>query len=149
MQPWVVLPQGCTPNDRASCEEARGGLFRQNESSTWQSQGLYTLGFEQNLDIQANGDFGLDTITLGIPGSNAPVLESQVVAGIAAKDFYVATWGIRPAPTNLTDIGNPIPSLMQVLKEQSTIHSLSWGYTAGAYYQSQGLCAECQSVDMC
>ena len=136
VQPWTVLQQGCTKNDPQACGDHRGGVFNPNKSSTWQEQGLYTLQSQQNLGIFANGDFGYDTINLGIPGSANIKADKQIVAGIAAKNFYVATWGIRPAPTNLTNINDPIPSLLQSLRDQGSIPSLSWGYTAGAYYQS-------------
>ena len=137
MQPWVVLSQGCTTTDSSDCPSNRGGIFNPNQSSTWQDQGLYSLVSGEELGIRANGDFGFDTVTVGLPGSAMTAkVEHQIVAGIAAKDFYLANWGIRPASTNLTNLNNPIPSLMDSMRTQGVIPSLSWGYTAGAYYMS-------------
>ena len=140
-QPWVVVPAGCTSRDGLDCRLKRGDFFYSNRSATWQDHGNFTLQFEENLGINENGNFGLDTVTLGVPGSSSSKasLKGQVVAGIAAKQFYIATWGIRPAATNLTDMNDPIESLIGSLKREKMVPSLSWGYTAGAYYQSQGM----------
>ena len=136
-QPYVVLDQGCTSLDPSDCAQARGVIFSPNSSSTWQNLGDYTLAFEQNLGIYENGQFGMDTVSLGLPGSGAPTMDHQIVTGIATKSFFVGSWGIRPAPTNLTNFNDPVPSLVQNLKDGGKISSLSWAYTAGAYYQSQ------------
>ena len=137
MQPWAVVSQGCLPGDPDNCPDTRGSIFGSNKSSTWESKGLYSLVVEENLGIFANGDWGLDTVTLGLPGSaQTAKMEKQIVAGIAAKDFYLAEWGIRPASTNLSNLNDPIPSLVNNLRDQGHIASLSWGYTAGAYYMS-------------
>ncbi|KAL8784329.1 MAG: hypothetical protein Q9213_004038 [Squamulea squamosa] len=145
-QPWAVDPLGCTPQDPVNCASNRGGFFNNNHSTTWQQQGFYELDQEQNLGYTGNGDFGLDSITLGYPGSgsSAITVDNQLLATIAAKDFYVATWGIAPRPTNLTKL-NPhetkfapkdsYQSLLSVLKERNEIPSLSYGYTAGARYR--------------
>ena len=93
------------------------------------------LHFESNLGLEGNGDFGLDTLSLGIPGTGAPIVKQQVVAGIAAKDFYIGNFGLGPEPTNLTTLNNPQQSLLSTLKEQNLIPSLSWAYTAGARYR--------------
>ncbi|MCJ1285384.1 hypothetical protein MMC26_004724 [Xylographa opegraphella] len=134
-QPWVVVPAGCTQQDPSDCGSSRGGLFHSNESSTWDDAGLYALDTELNLGYNGNGDFGFDTLTLGYPGSGALVVEHQILAGIAAKDFYIATWGIAPRPTNLTELWNSTESLMDTLKGSLQIPSLSFGYTAGAKYR--------------
>ena len=72
-------------------------------------------------------------MTFGLAGATS--LKKQLIAGLETKDFYIATWGIRPAPTTLSS-DDHIPSVLSNLKEQKLIPSLSWGYTAGAYYQS-------------
>lgn len=136
-QSYVVIPGGCSRlND---CEKSRGNFFRTNILSTWQDLGFYDLEFEQNLGVYAGGDFGYDTITLGLPGTKSPSFEHQIVVGIITVDYYLATWGLRPAATNLTTFNNPIPSLLQNMKENKSIPSLSWGYTAGSYQVSKGM----------
>lgn len=143
-QPWAVDPLGCTAIDPATYASNRGGLFNKNHSSTWQDQGFYELDQELNLGYTGNGDFGSDSITLGYPGSGAITVEHQLLATIAAKDFYIATWGIAPRATNLSrsdsDPATLLPenshqSLLSMLKQQHEIPSLAYGYTAGARYR--------------
>ena len=143
-QPWAVDPLGCTAQDPSQCASNRGGLFKKNQSSTWEDKGLHELDQELNLGCTGNGDFGLDSIALGYPGSGAVVVEQQMLATVAAKDFYIATWGIAPRPTNLSssDIDgitfapeDSYQSLLSTLKEKNEIPSLSYGYTAGARYR--------------
>ena len=102
---------------------------------------------EQNLGFQGDGAFGFETLTLGQPGSNLPVLKNEITAGIASTDFYIASWGIRPLATNLSTFDNPIPSWISNLKASGAIASLSWGYTAGSHsqYLSKRFLVRCQS----
>ncbi|KAL9607163.1 MAG: hypothetical protein Q9167_007898 [Letrouitia subvulpina] len=143
-QPWAVDPLGCAATDPPNCVSSRGGQFNKNHSSTWQDQGLYELDQELNLGYTGNGDFGLDSISLGYPGSGALILEHQLLATIASKDYYIATWGIAPRPTNLTKSDpkeatfapeDSHQSLLSTLKQSKEIPSLSYGYTAGARYR--------------
>lgn len=137
-------PLGCSATDPANCASDRGGFFNKNHSSTWKDQGLYELDQELNLGYGGNGDFGLDTIALGYPGTSAITVEHQLLATIAAKEFYIASWGIAPRPTNLTR-GDPrevtlnsedsYQSLLSTLKGQQRVPSLSFSYTAGARYR--------------
>lgn len=134
----MVVPQGCTSSDSAGCSTARNA-WDPATSSTWDEVGNFTLSAEENLGYSDNGMFGYDSLTLGVEGTNLPTLKKQLVAGIATKDFYVSSLGLRPAATNLTDLLHPIPSWIQALKTQQYITSLSWGYTAGAYWNNQGM----------
>lgn len=103
---------------------------------------MYELDQELNLGYTGNGNFGLDSLTLGYPGSGAITLDHQIVATIAAKDFYLATWGIAPRPTNLTSNSNAVTfaannsyqSVLSTLRHDNQIPSLSYAYTAGARY---------------
>lgn len=113
---------------------------------------MYELDQELNLGYTGNGNFGLDNLTLGYPGSGAITLEHQIVATVAAKDFYLATWGIAPRPTNLTSDPNAVTfaanesyqSVLSTLRQDDKIPSLSYGYTAGAQYSMSCLpsCAD-------
>ena len=129
------MPEGCTPQDPSNCALTRGTLFYTNQSSTWHDKGNYTLLFEAHLGFEGNGDFGLDTFSLGLPGTGAFTVKQQVLAGIAAKDFYIGNFGLGPEPTNLTTMNDPQQSLLSTLKEQGLLPSLSWAYTAGAHYR--------------
>ncbi|MCJ1445937.1 MAG: hypothetical protein MMC23_006442 [Stictis urceolatum] len=135
--PWTVVPQGCTRLEPTDCAKARGGLFERNSSTTWKDVGQYSLSFEENLGYTGTGLYGYDSLSLGLPGSGAPVLNHQLIAGIRAEDFWVASWGIRPAPLNFTTISDPDKSLVSTLKDNDYIPSLTWGYTAGSYAHYQ------------
>ncbi|KAL8857185.1 MAG: hypothetical protein Q9178_006240 [Gyalolechia marmorata] len=72
------------------------------------------------------------------------IRDHQLIATIATKDFYIATWGIAPRPTNLSrsdsDIAMFAPedsyqSLLSKLKQEDNSPSLAYGYTAGARYR--------------
>jgi hypothetical protein len=89
---------------------------------------------EGNLNYTGNGDFGHDTVSLGYNGGGGPTLQDQVVAGIATPDFWLGSIGLDPEPSNFSTMNDPQPSYLAALRNQSLIPSLSWGYTAGAYY---------------
>jgi hypothetical protein len=63
-------------------------------------------------------------------------LSHQVVFAYVIDDFYVGSLGLFPSPTNLSDLNEPIPSLLGSLRQHNLIPSLSWGYLAGAHYYS-------------
>lgn len=73
----MVLSQGCTPTDPWTCGSARGDIFYINESSTWQDEGFYELDLELNLGYMGNGDFGYDTVSLGLLGTGLPNMSSS------------------------------------------------------------------------
>jgi hypothetical protein len=56
-----------------------------------------------------------------------------VVAGIVSEDFYLGSLALNPRPNNFTNYNDPIPSLLQTLRNSTTpIPSTSWSYTAGS-----------------
>ena len=84
-----------------------------------------------------NGQFGYDTLHFGVaPG--LPSIEHQLIVGLVSKSLYVASLGIHPVATNLTDYEHPIPSLLTTLKQQQLVSSLSWAYSAGSFFEYQG-----------
>ncbi|KAJ5306853.1 hypothetical protein N7508_005868 [Penicillium antarcticum] len=92
------------------------------------------VGLEANLGYYQRADFALDSLSIGLTG---PTLKNQTVAGIATPDpFYLGIFGLNPQPVNFTSLGNfSSPSYFTTLKDQGTIPSLSWSYTAGAKYR--------------
>ena len=140
----MILPEGCTSNDPSNCGDLRGGQFKTNLSSTWVSEGIYSLDAEANLHYAGlsnedfstlSGQYGFDTLGLSWAGTNGPVLEHQIIAGMATTDFYLGLFGITPRASNFSDYNNPQPATLSSLKEKGFIPSLSWGYTAGAEYR--------------
>ena len=140
---WVVSANttqgGCLSGDPQGCPQNRGGLVNVNNSRTWQDQGIFALGDEVNLPDYGgpydNGDYGLETLGLGLPGGNGVTLNNMVVAALATKDFYIGNLGINQQPTNFSDFSNTHTSFLKSLKEQGHIQSLTYGYTAGNQYR--------------
>ena len=96
-----------------------------------------SLYSESKLGYSGNGDFGFETVSLSWQGSGGPTLTNQVVGGIATKDFYIGRLPLTPRPVNFTDLNHPNPSVLETLKSQSIVPSLSWAYTAGAPYRQK------------
>ncbi|KAL8768569.1 MAG: hypothetical protein Q9209_005254 [Squamulea sp. 1 TL-2023] len=135
---WIVTSGGCDPPS-LDCSNARGGLFDQTRSSTWEDLGPFTLALEQNLGYNESGAFGLDTISLGLSNATGgPTLTSQIIAGIETERWYLGVFGLQQQPMNLTDFSKPQQSFLSTLRAHNLIPSLSWSYTAGAHYQSKG-----------
>ncbi|EGX52356.1 hypothetical protein AOL_s00043g145 [Orbilia oligospora ATCC 24927] len=141
-QQMVVLPEGCmSSKDTSTCPNLRGFTFKMNESTTWENNTLYSstsiyeLGVEKRLGFEGNAIFGYDNMVLGWLGSDGPNTSNQSIAGIATKDFFLGVLGLNPRPTNFSTFNNPVPSLLQNLRDAQKIPSLSWGYTAGNQYR--------------
>jgi hypothetical protein len=139
-QTWVVLPQGCAAaQDQKACADARGWLFHNETSSTYEYVGVYKLWIGANLRPTGNAAVGFDRVGLSGVGENGPTLDDTTVAAFATQNmYYVGMFGINPKPTNFTDFNEPTPSYMTRLKDQNMIPSISFGYTAGAHYQFTG-----------
>ncbi|KAF3319024.1 hypothetical protein TWF173_005429 [Orbilia oligospora] len=141
-QQMVVLPEGCmSSKDTSTCPNLRGFTFKMDESTTWENNTLYSstsiyeLGVEKRLGFEGNAIFGYDDMVLGWLGSDGPNTSNQSIAGIATKDFFLGVLGLNPRPTNFSTFNNPVPSLLQNLRDAQKIPSLSWGYTAGNQYR--------------
>ena len=68
-----------------------------------------------------------------------PNIDDQLIVRIASKSIYVASLGINPAATNLTDHEHPVPTVLETLKQKQIISSLSWAYTAGSFFEYQSM----------
>ncbi|KAF2501018.1 acid protease, partial [Lophium mytilinum] len=135
---WLVTPEAlATCSDKAeTCEDDRGYFYRRNQSSTWDQHGSFELStfVEAPVGLTGVGLYGFETLQLGWEGDGLPLLTHQVVAGMYTENFYLGSLSLNPRPMNFTDFNDPLPSLMQSLKNMSTpIPSTSWSYTAGSY----------------
>ena len=139
---WVISANktegGCVASDPSGCGQARGGLFSTNLSTTWQDKGLFGLGIESNLPDYTSsydaGDFGFDAMGLGLAGSGGIRFESQTIAAIATKDYYLGYLGLNREPTNFTDFNHGEVSFLESMKTSKNIPSMSGAYSAGAQY---------------
>lgn len=135
---WAVLPQACQNSSVSTCGSDRGGIFTANQSSTWEDKGLYQLPLdpEHYLPFRGAAKFGFDNVTLDWQGFGGMTLDRQVVAGYITEDFYLGALGLSHLSVNITSFDDRYPSFLGTLRAQNYIPSNSWGYTAGASYQS-------------
>lgn len=145
---WVPLPEGCQGilDGITDCGNLRGvsgsggepsSGFQTNSSSTWSAVGIYQLASENTLfPGHDNGLYGHDTITLhelGL-GAGKQNVSSQTVAGYASINYWLGSLGLGVEMANFTVQSNGTPSLLETLKTNDLIPSLSYGYAAGASY---------------
>lgn len=123
-------PSNTTLNDGNGNAPAAAG-FQANQSSTWTSRGSYQLTTESFLGVASDGQYGLDTVGLGVEAATGLTLNQIVVAGIPTEPFYLGEVGLKPS--NRTTIKGT-ESFMARLKNENLIPSLTYGYTAGAFY---------------
>ena len=135
---WPVLKGACPSDEPDSCTTLRGSFFNPNESTTWSNIGLYGLLLTEEgpLGLAANGIFGFDQATLGFPGSpDMPTLNHTIIGGFLDTSLYVGTLGLYPPAVNLSTFNDPQLSFIASLRNQKSIPSTSWAYTAGAQYK--------------
>jgi hypothetical protein len=103
---------------------------------------------DTNLGFNTNALFGSDTVILGNRQQQNSVitLSSQSVAGVASKDWFLGVLGLNTRPSQFSTNGPLLPSLLETLKNQSLIPSLSYSYTAGASYRTWSFLS-CCTVD--
>ncbi|CAG8959462.1 hypothetical protein HYFRA_00001360, partial [Hymenoscyphus fraxineus] len=140
-QTMVIAPEGCVPGDSSNCRKLRGEFFTYNESSTYSpllvnlSSNIYALTLESELGYTGKGRYGFDHISFSWQSRDGIIVKNQTVAGVATKDFYMGLLGLTPNPSNFGSYNNPIPSLMENMRNMSLIPSISWAYTAGNQYR--------------
>ena len=134
---WVVSSEACTIDNPSNCDDLRGGLFNKDDSTTWQnvsSENYLSLGVESTLGWDQNdgGYFGLDSVQLGATQGGIAI-DKAVVAAITTTDAYIGVLGL--AARNVTwQNDTTTSSLLASLRNSTQIPSLSYSYTAGAYY---------------
>lgn len=133
----VIVPLGCnTTSNPSACDQARGGIFDPTKSKTWQDVGTYGLGMESNLGFaNENGDFGIDSEGFTVATLPNLTYPNQIIAGTAANNYYLGTFGLGTQPTNFTVFSDPHPSFFTSLKNNNNTPSFTWSYTAGAPYR--------------
>jgi hypothetical protein len=123
----------------ANCNDARGGTFVSTSSSTWNQSTQDYLGLNTDLGYSGEGQYGFDVVGLGYDTTEGPTLSHQIVAEIVSDTFWFGQLGLGFQPTNFSGYGDPQASFSDTLYSNGTIASMSWSYTAGAYYQLKGV----------
>ncbi|KAF1842153.1 acid protease [Cucurbitaria berberidis CBS 394.84] len=141
---FLPLAGACKEDAPDNCTFLRGAEmykgkanngFQVRNSSTWHEIGIYGTTAREELGYNASGLYGLDTLGLMIVNSGGPTLESQVIGGVVNPRLWVGRLGMDVKPSNFSEFENPQRSMISTLKEEQYIPSLSYGYTAGAYYK--------------
>ncbi|KAK5710297.1 hypothetical protein LTR17_019003 [Elasticomyces elasticus] len=146
-QIWTILPAGCAEDNAnltlSACDITRGNTFHRFHSSTWSTQELATnksitliAPEEIALGLQHAGNYGFDAVTLGLLGSGSPALQNQTIAGIWTVDFWLGNLGLSADPLYITSSVDAVASVLGTLHNLSLVPSMSWGYTAGAFYRN-------------
>lgn len=135
---WVVLPNGCSPQDGDGCPKKRGDTFNVNASTSFSHVGTYfSLPFdaEASLGYTGTAEVGYDDISFGWAGSPEILLQHQVVMGYAAQNEYLGELGLTSRPVNITSFNDQHPSPLGTLRSQGNVSTSVFAYTAGASYQ--------------
>ncbi|KAN0108055.1 Aspartic peptidase domain containing protein [Hyaloscypha variabilis] len=139
---WLVGWMGCNANYSFeplpdNCEKARGGIFNNFTSTTWQPKNTtstYGLQVEEYLGLDVDAYFGFDQMFVGYPPSGVR-LSNSTIAWFRDESFAVGMFGLNYRPTNFSTPQDSSPTFLNILHEQNMIPSLSYGYTAGASYK--------------
>lgn len=108
--------------------------FQVGKTSSWHEIGIYGISAREELGYNASGLYGLDNLGLMIANSGGPTLAKQVIGGVVNSRLWFGRLGLDIKPSNFSEFDNPQRSMIQTLKDENHIPSLSYGYTAGAYY---------------
>ncbi|KXS99385.1 hypothetical protein AC579_8805 [Pseudocercospora musae] len=126
---------------KSQCLESRGvstGSPALDKSSSWTPHDMFYFDQHPKLFGDASGKYGQDTIALvATSSSRQAVADRQVIAEYGINDYWVGLVGMayRPTPFGKVNVSSPLASLLG----NSTILSLSFGYTAGSVYVDDNL----------
>ena len=132
---WVDSPSPLP----ADCANTRGNIFDTSTSSTWQPKDAidtWGLKVEDYVGNNISAYFGFDQIYAGFTPTGVG-LSNSTVAWFKDENFAVGMLGLNYRPTNFTTAYDRSSALLTLLYEQKLIPSLSYGYTAGAFYRGK------------
>ncbi|KAF4535028.1 Peptidase aspartic protein [Lasiodiplodia theobromae] len=125
-------------NFRVLVSTRAGLLWVPSPKAYWDDLSIYNLGLEDRLyPKHGNGDYGFDRVRLGF-GDNTDALEVNKTLAVTYgdDDYWLGLLGIGEVNTTLQEGKQPIPSFIRDLNDTTRIPSISYGYTAGAYYRN-------------
>lgn len=127
----VVLAEECLGQKFGfqNCSDARGGVFRYNESSTWHSNGVHNI---EVMGYNRTFLFGTDTVGLGVQ-PQASRMNNQTVGGMkGSSSSFTGAMGISPNRYKDQQDEESLPTFFESLRSSTRIAGRSWAYTAGA-----------------
>ena len=141
----TILPQACANGTLGNCKASRRSVFRSDASSTWKLQDGYNVSYEVGGSVYFGGP-GSETLKLPLANSSRLELDDFSVVGITTSQPDLGSIGLRPTLSSDDDYMGK--SLLTTLKESGKIPSLSWAFTAGAFYRSKTLLSLLDSVEL-
>ncbi|SPO06018.1 uncharacterized protein DNG_08707 [Cephalotrichum gorgonifer] len=133
---WVVGSGGCV-NHEQLCPKYRGGTLDIQSSATWHSLGDWQLSFPYT-DVQANGNYGLDTLVIRDSRTNTLVaLDSALIGAYNTTEYYNGFFGLGIVSGEFGEQISDSP-FSQMVAKYGWFPSYTYGYTAGAYYKGSG-----------
>ena len=117
------------------CPKHRGGTFDIQSSTTWESLGDWQLSFPYT-DVEANGNYGLDTLVVRDSLTEGLVsLDEAVIATFNSTEYYSGFLGLGIISGEFNGHVSDSP-FSQMVAEFGWFSSYTYGYTAGAYYST-------------
>lgn len=107
------------------------------DASTWNNAGTYDIAtpdWWQNKSDTPGGLYGLEFVGIGQASSQSYIAKNMYIAGTTSKDFYIGQFGLGVGATNVGKGNGNVQSILATFQNESTIPSVSYGYTAGAKY---------------
>ena len=143
----VKWNETCPSGNDSPCANDMGKTFAPNSSSTYDNQGIFNLYQELNFTTDEDrAYYGFDTLGFGYNSQQGPSVDNQIIASTNTDHYYFGLLGVNPQPTNFTNFTHPVPSLFHTLKDNGSIPSLSYSYTAGAPYRMSNFAALWQKI---
>ena len=116
-----------------------GGLSSTKLSITWQGTICYEKGQDQKLgkDIAKVEieDYRSDSTSIDLAGIGNINVDSRTIATVTEGIFNLGLWGINHRSSHLSPPRNGQVSFLEYLKASGCIPSLSYAYSAGAWYR--------------
>lgn len=142
----LTVPEGCEGplSGLSDCGDLRGVQdsssrgFVTSSSTTWTTIGIYELHAAADwFGDGINALYGMDTVIIeSTTERNQTSFQAQTIAGVASTDYWLGSVGLGIESAEFSTKAESIPSLLTSMKRANAIPSLSFGYTAGAYYCS-------------
>lgn len=125
--------------DEPHCFEARGGLYRPEDSHLWDDLGTWHLGLD-HLGFSGNGRYGFDRARAysDIQDGRVFTMGETLVSALNTTDHFLGVLGLGIAQGNFESTIARSP-LTVAVQDTSLIPSYSYGYTAGAHYRELGI----------
>ena len=141
---WVISETAsqsqddCLATHSSAYKKVGGGLSNKKLSTTWRGIRWYENWrdriFDKKIAEVSTEDYGSDTTRIGLAGIGNINFDSRTIA-TKTKGFSLGFLGINSRYSHLTPPRDGQISFLESLKASGRIPSLSYAYSAGAWYR--------------